>query len=292
VARPALSASRTAAVLDLLTVFPERAFKISEIVEATKINIASCHALLAALTAAGYLTRTAKRTYMLGPAVVTAGQAARRANPVIDRAEQAAEQLFRELKITVYLTTIVGDEILMLRSISEQGPNFVGTRDGQRHPYIAPLGAHLVAWSPESVIDSWIAKAGVTDEDLAQEWRRSIALVRERGYQITLREPEDSSFVEMMAAMAKGAQALRYKDHAKSYLSTHHPHFRQPETLVPDAFYDVNVLAAPIFSHDRGTHLSLCLAGFPSKLSGAQITTYADHLLRTCLRVMQDNAIF
>jgi DNA-binding IclR family transcriptional regulator len=229
---------------------------------------------------------------MLGPAVVTAGQAARRANPLIVRAEQAAEQLFRELETTVYLTTIVGDEILMLRSISDRGPNFVGTRDGQRHPYIAPLGAHLVAWSPESVIDSWIAKAGVDDEQLAQEWRRSIALVRQRGYQITLREPEDASFVDMMAAMAKGPQAHRYKDHALSYLSTHHPHFRQPETLVADTLYEVNVLAAPIFSHDRGTHLSLCLAGFRDKLTGAQVTNYADHLLRTCLRVMQENQIF
>jgi DNA-binding IclR family transcriptional regulator len=288
-ARPALSASRTTAVLDLLTAFPTRAFKMSEIVEATKINVASCHAVLNALTRSGYLTRTPKRTYVLGPALVAVGQASLTAHPLIDRAQRAAEELFEEQRIPVFLTTIVGDDILVLSSITDRSSVPVGIRAGQRQPAMAPLGAHLVAWSSEAVIEAWIAKAGAGDEALAEEWRRSLALIRQRGYQVTLHESEDDSYAEMMAQMAAGGEPHKYKDQTISFLSSHRLRFAQPEAIASEAVYDVNAIAAPIFGHEDGTHLSLSLASFPEKLTGAQVTAYADQLMRACLKVMREH---
>ena len=89
-ARPALSASRTTAVLDLLTAFPGRAFTMAEIVRATKINVASCHAVLAALTSRGYLTRLPQKTYVLGPALIAVGHASRLSQPLVARAQDKA----------------------------------------------------------------------------------------------------------------------------------------------------------------------------------------------------------
>jgi DNA-binding IclR family transcriptional regulator len=288
-ARPALSASRTTAVLDLLAAFPERAFKMSEIVQATKINVASCHAVLNALTQSGYLTKTAKRAYVLGPSLVAVGQASSKAHPHIDRAQKAAEELFAELRVPVFLTTIVGDDILILSSLTERNSPPIGIRAGQRQPVVPPLGAHLVAWSSEAVIEAWIAKAGVDDDAVAEDWRRALALVRQRGFQVTLLEPQDHSFGEMMAQMAAGGRALEYKDQALNFLSSHRMRLTQPEVISPEALYDVSVIAAPIFGRDAEPHLSLCLGAFPEKLTGAQIDTYADHLLRACLRVMRDH---
>jgi DNA-binding IclR family transcriptional regulator len=275
-------------VLDLLTAFPQRAFKMSEIVEATGVNVASCHAVLNALTASGYLSRTARRTYVLGPALVAVGQAAVKAHPLIERAQRAAEELFEELRVSVFLSTLVGEDILVLSSIADPSALPLGVRAGQRQPAMAPLGAHLVAWSPEPAIEAWIAKAGAGDEALAREWRRSLGLIRQRGFQVTVHESETDSYAEMMAQMAASRSAHRYKDQTASFLSAHPLRFAQPEAIAPDESYDVNVIAAPIFG-DEDTHLSLCLASFSERLTGAQITAYADRLMHACVRVMREH---
>ena len=44
--RPGLAASRSIDIIELLSLFPERGFTLSEIVRATQINIASCYAVL------------------------------------------------------------------------------------------------------------------------------------------------------------------------------------------------------------------------------------------------------
>src|SRR4029077_18145721 len=88
--RPALSAARSSEIIDFLASFPERGFTLSEIVRATKINVASCHAVLATLTDCGYLTRCPnERTYTLGRALVAIGQAALKSQPLIARAQEA-----------------------------------------------------------------------------------------------------------------------------------------------------------------------------------------------------------
>ena len=56
--RPALAASRSLEIIELFTSFPERTFTFSEVIKATKINTASCHAILNVLTEKGYLLRS------------------------------------------------------------------------------------------------------------------------------------------------------------------------------------------------------------------------------------------
>ena len=48
--RPALSATRSIEIIELLATFPERQFNLSDIVKATGINIASTHAILNTLS--------------------------------------------------------------------------------------------------------------------------------------------------------------------------------------------------------------------------------------------------
>ncbi len=289
-ARPALSASRTTAVLDLLTAFPGRAFTMSEIMRATKINVASCHAVLNALTSHGYLARLPnEKTYVLGPALVAVGQAALKTHPLIARAQEAAEDLFHELGAPVLLNTIVGEEILALTSIPDRAGRSPGMRLGQRAPLVPPSGAHFLAWAPEPAIEAWIAKAGPCDSEQVDSWRHALTLVRKRGFQVTLRVPQESEFAALMAEMAAGRQPLEYKEQATNLMSSQGWRLVQPETIVVDELYDVVLIAAPIFDQNGGSPLSLCLGGFPEKLTGAQINTYSDHLLRTCLRVMRDD---
>lgn len=287
-ARPALSASRTTAILDLLAAFPGRAFTTAEIVRATKINVASCHAVLNALAERGYLMRQEK-TYVLGPALLAIGAATLKTYPVAARAEQAAQILFDELGVPVLLSTIVGDEILALASIPDRDGRSAGMRLGQRMPVTPPAGAHFLAWAPEPEIEAWIAKAADPASEQAEAWRRELALVRKRGWQVTLRVPQETEFATLLAEIAAGRQPLEYRDQLGSLTFAKNWKLVQPDAIDPATLYDAVLIAAPIFDRNGGRPLSLCLGGFAEQLTGAQITAYTDHLIRSCLKVMRED---
>jgi DNA-binding IclR family transcriptional regulator len=286
-ARPALSASRTMDILDLFAAFPTRAFTMSEIMRTANINVASCHAILSALSSRGYLVRRGK-SYVLGSALIAVGQAASLAQPLIARAQAAAHQLNDELGVAVLLSTLAGDEILALTSLKDSKGIATSLHTGQRMPLIPPAGAHFIAWASDDAVNAWIERAGTNDPNEVAEWRRALELIRARGYQVTLRASETMAFAELMGRMAAGTQPLEYRTEAKRLISDHGWKLTQPETIEPDSRYEAVLIAAPIFDRSGHACLSLGLGGFHEPLSGARINTLAEQLMRTCLRVMRE----
>jgi DNA-binding IclR family transcriptional regulator len=286
-ARPALSASRTMDILDLFTAFPTRAFTMSEIMRAANINVASCHAVLSALSSRGYLVRRGK-SYLLGSALIAVGQAASLAQPLITRAQAAASQLNEELGVAVLLSTLAGDEILALTSLKDREGRATSLHTGQRMPLIPPVGAHFIAWASDQAVEAWIGRAGTNDQDEIAEWRRALELVRARGYQVTLRASQTSAFAELMGRMAAGTQPLEYRAEAKRVIADHGWKLEQPETIEPNSHYEAVLIAAPIFDHAGDACLSLGLGGFHEPLSGSRINMLAEQLMKTCLRVMRE----
>lgn len=286
-ARPALSASRTMDILDLFTAFPTRAFTMSEIMRTANINVASCHAILSALSSRGYLLRRGK-SYVLGSALIAVGHAASLAHPLIARAQSAAYQLNEELGVAVLLSTLAGDEILALTSLKDRQGIETSLHAGQRMPLIPPAGAHFIAWASDEAVDAWIARAGAADQDEIAEWRRALELIRARGYQVTLRAQQTQAFAELMGRMAAGTPPLEYRTEAKRLIADHGWKLAQPETIEPDSRYEAVLIAAPIFDQAGDACLSLGLGGFHEPLSGARINTLAEQLMKTCLRVMRE----
>jgi DNA-binding IclR family transcriptional regulator len=286
-ARPALSASRTMDILDLFTAFPTRAFTMSEIMRTANINVASCHAILNALSSRGYLVRRGK-SYVLGNALIAVGQAATLAQPLTARAQAAAYVLNEELGAAVVLSTLAGGEILALTALTGREGLATSLHTGQRMPLIPPAGAHFIAWARDAEVDAWIEQARTDDQEEIAEWRRALELIRARGYQVTLRDSPTRAFAQLMARMAAGSPPLEYRTEAKRLIADHGWKLAQPETIEPDAHYDVVLIAAPIFDKTGDACLSLGLGGFPQPLSGAQINTFAEQLMKTCLRVMHE----
>jgi DNA-binding IclR family transcriptional regulator len=291
VARPALSASRSLDVIDFLAAFPGRGFTLSEIAKAADINVASCHAVLAALTERGYLSRSNnQRTYTLGPALVAVGGAALQSQTLIARAQDAAQELFAETGAPVLLSTLIGDEIVGLVSIAEPAGRGPGLRVGERRPLVPPVGASFLAWSPASTIEAWIARSAAPHHDtLAEEWRHSVALTRRRGFQVTLRTREGPEIASLISDMAAGRRATEYKEGVTRLINSLDLHLEQPETIEPGEVYDVVLIAAPIFDQAGEACFNLCFGGFAAKLTGATITAYADRLVRTCVQIMRED---
>jgi len=291
VPRPALSASRSIDIIDFLAAFPGQAFTLSEIARAAKINVASCHAVLSALTARGYLARGAnQRTYTLGPALVAIGHSALTSLPLVARAKKAAEELFRELGVPVLLSALVDKEIVGIVSIPDASGRDPGLRVGERLPLVAPVGVPFLAWSPEETIEAWIDRhASPRNERLADEWRHTLAQTRRRGFQVTLRAPDGPEIAALMAEMATGRRVLEYKDEVTKLIHSLDGHLAQPETIAPDELYDIVLIASPLFDRNGEAAFNLCLGGFAEKISGATILAHADRLMRICLQVMRED---
>jgi len=286
-ARPALSASRAIDVFDVFAAFPGRDFTMSEIMRATGINVASCHAILAALTERGYLTKRGK-AYRIGRPLVALGQAARASHPLVGRAQAAAEELNAELGVAVLLSTTAGGDILALTSLP--GPEGRSARllPGQRVPLVPPNGAHFVAWSDTEQIEGWIARSQSNDPDEIEAWRRSLAITRRRGYQVTLRRALTPAFGDLLASMAKGTQPLGYHSDAED-VADHGWTLEQPDTIEADTIYNVALIAAPIFDESGEAVLSLALGGMGEATSGSEISRLAERRVATGLQVMRED---
>ena len=287
-ARPALSASRSIEIIDLLAAFPGRAFTLSEIARAARINVASCHAVLNALMERGYLVSGAKpRTYVLGPALVAVGQAALKSQTLVGRAQQAAQELLRELDQPTLLSALIGDEVVGVLSMRNSAGREPDLRAGERVPMVPPAGAPFIAWSSPQGIDAWIAKKQHLTRAMEQQIRQSLALTRKRGYQVTLRLPESAELAALMTEMAARREVHAYKEEVFNLLNSIQRLPLTPEKIAAKERYDVILIAAPIFNERGEAAYSLCLSNFAERLSGAEIQKHADHVLRASLKVMR-----
>jgi DNA-binding IclR family transcriptional regulator len=288
VPRPALSASRSVDIINLLTQFPGRSFTLSEIARATAINVASCHAILKALNERGYLSKSNKGTYSLGAVLVAIGDAALKSQLLVARAQDAAQELFRDFGMPVLLSALLGDEIVAILALHDAQGRGPGIDVGERRPLLPPVGAPFIAWGSEAAIDAWLAKALPNQhKGHVAKWRAGLALIRQRGFQVTARSPEGSAVAAQIAQMASAQALSGFRDRMRDLVGSLGEHLAQLESIDPDETYDIQLIAAPIFNRDGECAFNLCLGGFPNKVSGALIQNYADRLVRACLQVMR-----
>lgn len=289
-ARPALSANRMMDILDLFGAFPGRSFTMSEIMRATDINVASCHAVLNALTSRGYLIRRDK-SYYPGSALISVGQAAAQTRTLVTRSQAAAQALHKDLGVAVVLTALTGENILTLMSIPDAAGRRVSLRAGQRIPLVPPVGLQYLAWSSDGEVAAWIARGSTKDEATIAEWHRALAATRARGFLVTLQSQATTDLVMLMEKMATGTQPLDYKTQTSSLISDYGWMLEHPEIIELNRSYGVAYIAAPIFDREGHAVLSLGLGGFAEQLSGEQIGFFADRLMEICLRVTLEDRV-
>ncbi len=239
-ARPALSASRTVAVLNFLAQHGPEEFTLSDLAARLDINLASAHSLLAVLTEAGYVARNKRlRTYSLGPVLVALGNAAMERHPAIEHAHREALQLSEELRLGVAVTTLAGDDIAFLERVGEHRPRDIGVQVGQRVPMVPPIGAVFAAWhEPEA----WLGRA-----DDRSDMEALLADVRSRGWAVALGNPPSTEY-EALAG------------------------------LNPRRTYDVAMIAAPVFGPGGEAVVSITLLGMEPGLAARQVVALGERV--------------
>jgi DNA-binding IclR family transcriptional regulator len=183
--RPAPSASRALAILDFLAAHPTESFTLSELARQLGINVASTHAVLGAMTEAGYLVRhESHKTYRLGPSTMAVGHAALVSHPVIGVAREQMQRLADETGLECFASAPFGMELVAVARVGPSNGRTPLIQVGQRLPLIPPLGTMYVAWSSQERIDAWLQRAPDHSEATTRHYRRVLESARTLGYSV------------------------------------------------------------------------------------------------------------
>lgn len=271
-ARPAPAVERTTALLDFLAAHPNEPWSLSELARRLDLNKATAHAMLTALTDAGYLVRhPIRKDYALGPALIAVGRAALEQFPAVDFARPELRRLADELGLECLASASVDGDMVILERIGTPRPLTVSVAVGQRVPIAPPFGTAFVAWEPPEGVERWLARATtpVSDDDRAR-YDAALAAVRERGYSVTLEADTHARLGRALADARDDVGALVDELGHEDYLLI------DPD---PAATYRVNHLAAPVFDADGQVTVLLALIGFRGSVTGAEVAALGDRLV-------------
>jgi DNA-binding IclR family transcriptional regulator len=278
-ARRAPAVERSIAVLNFLAARPDERFTLSEIARSTDLNKATLHAILAALTEAGFVLREEeKKTYGLGPALVALGGAAVEANPAVQLALPHMEAMSNELGLDCVASAAIEDQIVILTSASSRRPFGIEVEPGQRLPLAPPLGTVFIAWSSQADIDRWLAKVGpqATKDDI-QRYRQAVDTVRARGYSLGLGGepvPKSERSTKRPRTLEDNVRSIRVDEYALIELDH-------------SSTYRLNHVGAPIFDNGGRVALALFLIGFQGDIAAGEVPRYAERLRYACAAITE-----
>ena len=283
-ARRAPAVERAVAVLNYLAAHPGERFTLSEIARDLTLNKATLHAILGALTEAGYLVRENEaKTYALGPALVALGNSALGSFSAVDTAMPEMQALTDELGLLCVASAAIHDEIVILSRSGTPRPFGVNVQPGQRLPLAPPLGTVFVAWSKPDRIEKWLSRVGPgASKNAKDRYRRAIAAVRARGYSVGLEGPPPPPRGNSSSRAKRGA------DHAPTLAESVRTVEIEEYALIeldPSASYRLNHIGAPVFGPDGDVALGLFLIGFAGGIAAERVPEHATRLLHACERV-------
>ncbi len=275
-ARPSPGVARVVGVLDFLAEHPDEMFNLSELCRRVDLNKATAHSLLGELTDAGYLVRDpVDKTYGLGPRLLAVGLAAgRNERAVLGRARRHLRRLASELDVRCVASTRRGDEIVILEVAGRERPFGTSIQIGHRLPFVPPVGAVFVAWNAEAEIESWLARAGESDEGSTANqatYRAALDAARRRGCSLALEGPARQRLEIALGSTGPGrvAEAVHDLVRERYFLLD----------VDAEADYQLGVLAAPVFGPDGRVALAINVYDLPPTSSAAEV----DSLVRTVL---------
>jgi DNA-binding IclR family transcriptional regulator len=289
--RPALSALRALEIIDLMAGLPAQAFTLSEIAQLTGTNVASCHAILGVLMSRGYLLRhPVHKAYRLAPSIVAIGEAAAAHDHLLASARATAGMMAEHTGLETTLSARAGDDMIGVAHFGRSALNGATLRVGQRVPMRPPIGSPFLAWAAPEDAERWIAPEGdATPPTLRIAHEAALALVRERGFLITLDSPAHSAFTRQIERTSSSEAGQIHK--LSGLLAELDNGLYQPDRIEARQAYPAKLMSAPIFDA-QGKVLYAININFPAGMrSGSELLALADQLLGACAASMRANSI-
>lgn len=280
-ARPSPQTDRVVTLVELLRAHPDQPLTLADVTRRLQVNKSTCHAMLTALSGAGWLLRDpVRKTYRLGPALVAVGRAAADGFPALEFAHAAMAALSVELRLHCGALAVAEDNVTVLDRIVDPRASGIPFRVGTAYPLRPPFGSAAVAWSGERAVERWL---GHLPEDRRADHQAVLEATRARGYAVELLSAPAESVRQVVALLddtlgITGAQPMQATlDRLVDVLA------EQEEYLVvdvdPERTYAVNALNAPVFDHDGRVSLVISLTGFAGPLAGRDVTSLGRRLV-------------
>jgi DNA-binding IclR family transcriptional regulator len=288
-ARPALSATRAIAVLNHLAGNPQEGFTLTELADELQTNPASMHAVLATLSAHGYVVREERRkTYRLGHSVIAIGQAALEQHPAIELAREQTEVLAEELGLECLAGTPVGRELLTFAAAGRSDRLHTRPRAGQRFPFVPPLGILAAAYAEPAALEAWLAGLGPEASSADRDrYRQAAADVRALGYEIDLQTPTRQQIGLVLYELGRSPHepALLAKLSELVKALAREPHQLLESDPDSDRLYAIDNIQAPIFDGNGRLVAGLTLLGFDDPLPARGLERYLNAITGAASRV-------
>ncbi|QFG20184.1 IclR family transcriptional regulator [Actinomadura sp. WMMB 499] len=282
-ARPAPAAERALKIIDLLVTHRGEQFTISDLARRTGMSLGSAHAVLAVLEERGYLGRhPVRRTYGLGPALVSAGMAAIEQHPAIRVATEQIGGLAAELDADVVVTAATPVDIVFV-AVGGRGSRYgPGFREGERVPLVPPLGLVFMAWAHPDEVEDWLARAPVgLDRDRVEA---ALATVRDRGYALGQVAAMGRTLAAPRTAPGGAGPADAGAREVLMETISLHDGYDLP-IVEPGGEYELGMASAPVFDADGRVIVAVTASGFSPALTGREVTEIGARV-RACATVV------
>jgi DNA-binding IclR family transcriptional regulator len=277
-ARPALAATRALDIISYFTEHADESFTMAQLTRALHLNQGSAHAILSALVEDGFLVRhRAHKTYRLGPALVAVGEAATRANPVIAIAQEELQVLADELGLEALASMRTGGDLRVVVRVGRHSSRAPARRVGQRYPLVPPLGAALVAWSPDDVRDEWVSAGAEAGTMSRARLDALLAQVRATGVHVgsggAARGALGAAVEELSETPHDAQRAARVLEEAARIASA-----EQDDSHIRD----VAAIAAPVLGPDGDAVLECVVHGFREQPPTERVAEVIEALRHSC----------
>jgi flavin reductase (DIM6/NTAB) family NADH-FMN oxidoreductase RutF/DNA-binding IclR family transcriptional regulator len=196
---------------------------------------------------------------------------------MVDQAWPAMQAVADDLAVECLASAVIADQLVLVgSSLSESTDSPFHLRLGQRMPFQPPLAMPLIAWRDTGSVDRWIGRGGAGLDQA--HLRQMLERVRDRGWSLVLRSPEQVRFERAVADMPLNDATRVHTDEVNAAAAALQLDNYEPHSIDPDGTYSVRLITVPVFDVKGDVHLALSLYQLPRQMSGADVLRYADRL--------------
>jgi DNA-binding IclR family transcriptional regulator len=261
--------ARVVAVLNFLGGHAGQAFTLTEIAKSLRISGATCHSLLSALAEAGYVYRTAAKSYVIGPALSQIAQPRLTMQTLMQVVRPEMRLLADEFDVVCSASFLEGEDVIVHERAASVSNIAWNANALTAHKATAPAGSVFMAWSSSEIIERWLERAEPPLDATGREAAlRTVEFLRRNGFTFGVRlAPLDSP---------EHALALQSRRDMTDY---------SVAELKPGASYNLAFISVPIFGCGGEVAFSLNLLGFSHPAKGEEIAAMSDRLRAACGRI-------
>jgi flavin reductase (DIM6/NTAB) family NADH-FMN oxidoreductase RutF/DNA-binding IclR family transcriptional regulator len=196
----------------------------------------------------------------------------------VDVVRPVMEELAATFNTEITVSSLVGDQIVVLASAGRPKTNSVPTRLGARFPFVPPIGALEAAWDHGELRERWIASAPSATAAERSDLRGTLDRIEGQGFSVNTGHAVHERLLRLSIEAASAPAEVTIDELAKAC------HAEQSNFDVPPFSVGERVefrgAGAPIFDATGRVALTLLLWGPSGEISWTDVMTRVEALVR------------